>query len=145
MRFYNFNTERNPNLADVADTFFRLIVEQKDVIMHELANRYSIIPDIAGIAPLDSLYVCYDVNGRWEYKARSGFMFREWYTGRIETIGHRLPSVGNIRVYIWFDTNSFDFIFESTSGTGMVDCPMAIMPKERFDSDDMLHRTYLEF
>ncbi len=143
MRFYSFNIKKNPNLTDVADTFFGFIVEQKDVIMRELATRYSIIPDIAGIAPLDSLYTCNDVDGRWKYKARSGFMFREWYTGRIEIIGHRLPSVNNVRVYIWFDTNSFDLIFESTSG--MIDCPMVIMQKERFDSEDMLQRAYLDF
>lgn len=145
MRFYNFNILRNPNLSDVADTFFRLIIEQKDVIMHELSTRYSTIPDIAGVAPLSTLYECKDIAGSWKYKARNGFMFREWYSGNVEVIGYRLPSVGNVRVYIWFDTNSFDFIFESTSGMGMVDCPMIIMSEKRFDSDDMSHRTYLEF
>lgn len=71
-------------------------------------------------------------------------MVREWYTGNVDVIGYRLPSVNNIRVYIWLDTNSFDLIFENTNGVGMVDCPMVIISKEQFNSDDMLHRKYLE-
>ena len=145
MRFYSFNIERNQSLAGIADIFFRLIVEQKDVIMHELAIRYNAIPNIAGVAPLSTLYMCEDIYGSWKYKARNGFMFREWYTGRVEVMGYRLPSVNNLRVYIWLDTNSFDLIFENASGVGMVDCPMVIMSKERFSSEDMLQRTYLEF
>lgn len=145
MRFYSFNIERNQNLVGIADTFFRLIVEQKDVIMHELATRYNAIPNIVGVAPLSTLYLCQDIYGSWKYKARNGFMFREWHTGHVEVMGYRLPSVNNLRVYIWLDANSFDLIFENSSGVGMVDCPMIIMSKEQFNSDDMLHRAYLEF
>lgn len=144
MRFYSFNIERNQNLIDIADTFFGLIIEQKDVIMHELATRYNAIPNIAGVAPLSTLYECNDIYGSWKYKTRKGFMLREWRTGNVDVIGYRLPSVNNLRVYIWLDTNSFDLIFENTSGVGMVDCPMVIISKEQFNSDDMLHRKYLE-
>lgn len=143
MRFYSFNIEKHTNLSDVADAFFRLIVEQKDVIMRELATRYSYIPNIAGVAPLASLYDCNDADGRWKYRTRNGVMFREWYTGRVEVVGHRFPSSNNVYVYIRFDPNSFDIMFENDCC--MVDCPMIIMPKERFDSEDMLQRTYLEF
>ena len=144
MRFYSFNIERNKNLIDIADIFFGLIIEQKDIIMHELATRYNTIPNIAGVAPLSTLYECKDIYGSWKYKTRKGFMIREWYTGNVDVIGYRLPSVNNLRVYIWLDTNSFDLIFENTNGVGMVDCPMVIISKEQFNSDDMLHRKYLE-
>lgn len=141
MRLYNFNIERNPKLYGIHKLYFKLICEQLDVISCELANRYGHIPDIAGIAPLSTIYRI-DAPDR-RFAESGGCLYYVFSSGRGGVAGHRLPSKSATHIYISLDSNSFSFIF--VHNYGVYECPMIIMSEERFNTEDISQRTYLEF